>query len=146
MKTATRRIFSFLASFILVFSVMVPMANAVGLRASNYFASTAIIVTPTGSGNLVLEIDVNATRTMQEVGASKIIVYEQQSNGKYAAVKTFTRDNTSSLITKNDAFAYARVSYHGKVGVNYYALAAFYAKNSRGSETLYDNSKVVTAS
>lgn len=144
MKT-TRRLFSFLASLALVFSVMVPAANAVVLRASNYFASTAIIATPTGNGNLVFEIDVNATRTMQEVGAKKIIVYEQQSNGYYIAVKTFTRDDTSSLITKNDAFAYARVSYQGKAGVHYYALAAFYAKNSSGSETLYDDSRVVTA-
>lgn len=118
MKGKIRRLFSTLTACFLILTVMTPMVGATVLRSSDYFWSTSVVATPSGNGNLVVEIDVNATRTMKELGASKITIYEQQSTGRYSAVKTFTRDNTSSLITENTAVAYARVSYKGVRGVN----------------------------
>lgn len=113
--------------------------------ASDYFAATELVAIPTGNGNFVVEFDINATHTMQEVGAKEIKIWEQQSDGTYENVRTYTRYNTSSLISRNTAFGYGSITYAGTSGTKYYATAALYAKNADGDETLYAMTRTITA-
>lgn len=78
---------------------------------------------------------------MDKLGATEIIIWERQSDGSYESVKTYT----SGLMDTNTAEAYRRVYYQGTSGVRYYATVALYAKDSSGSETLYSDSRVITA-
>lgn len=121
------------------------VASAAETRASDYFAYTDIVAVPTENGEFLVEFDINATKTMEEVGARAIYIYEQQSDGKYELVETFTRYNTDGLIDTNTACAYGRVYYQGTPGVKYFATVALYAKDSDGSETKYRDTRVITA-
>ena len=78
---------------------------------------------------------------MQELGAEKIYIWEQQSDGSYENEKTYT----SGLIDKNTAAAYRMITYSGTPGVKYYATVVLYAKDSSGSEKLYSSTNVITA-
>lgn len=144
MKAKFIRIISLALSFVLVFG-MTLTANAASQRASDYFAFTEVWATATSNGKFTVEFDITSTDYMQELGASSIYIYEQQSDGSYDNVKTFTRYNTSGLIEKNVDCAYGIVTYQGTPGVKYFASVALYAKDSSGSETLYSRTNTITA-
>lgn len=142
-----RKIVSFY-SFIIVLSLcvsVIPLANAALTRSSDYFAYTDVLAKATENGEFLVEFDINATDIMEEVGAKAIYIYEQQSDGKYELVETFTRYNTDGLIDTNTACAYARIYYKGTPGVKYFATVALYAKDNNGSETKYRDTNVITA-
>ena len=71
-----------------------------------------------GGGRVAVEFDINATDIMQELGAEKIYIWEQQSDGSYENVKTYS----SGLIDKNTADAYRMITYYGTSGVKYLSL------------------------
>ena len=87
MKYKSLRLLSSLFAIALLFS-MIPMAHASSTRASDYFAYTDVWATPLGGGRVAVEFDINATDIMQELGAEKIYIWEQQSDGSYENVKT----------------------------------------------------------
>ena len=130
---------------VLLLSSLSTIAYASNARASAYFCSTDVRAYAKSGGKILFEVDINATHTMQEVGASEIYVYEQQDDGSWDNVYTFTMDEHSYLIETNTAGAYVDATYQGTVGKNYYALVACYAKDSSGYERLYDETPVVTA-
>lgn len=112
---------------------------------SDYFAYTDFFATAIGNGQVSVEFDINATRTMEEVGAKEIKIWEQQSDGTYKNVRTYTRYNTSGLIRNNTIAGYGEVIYNGTAGTKYYATGALYAKNADGDETLYAMTRTITA-
>ena len=70
-----------------------------------------------------------------------LIKWEEQSNGDYEIVRTYS----SGLIDTNTDAAYRKITYYGDSGTKYYATVALYAKDSSGSETLYSDTRVITA-
>ena len=130
----------FLVLCLILSCCMVLPASA---RASEYFHRTYVHATDTGGGTLRILIDLAATGTMQEVGASKVIVYEKNSSGNYESVYTFTREAYPSLISYNRVSHANYLTYYGSPGKTYYVSAAFYAKNANGSQTLWGSSSVV---
>jgi len=114
-------------------------------RASDYFGCTGVRAYAEGGGEILIEIDVDATHMMQEVGASDVYIYEQQSDGDYEIVYTFTKEDYPSLVETNSFFGYVDVTYQGTSGTKYYALVACYAKDKNGAESLYFTTNVVTA-
>ena len=159
MKQFSRRLCSLTATLILAVVLLVPMACAT-TRSSAYFAVTSAVAYAEEDGKILIEADVCATRTMDEVGVKSITIYEKQSDGYYddvktytmkkdgrlyKAVKTYTRYNTSGMIATNNYTHFKSLTYQGTIGKKYYAEIAFYAKNSDGNETLYCDTNVVTA-
>ena len=120
-------------------------AYAIDARASDYFSFTDVRAYAKSGGKILFEVDIDATHTMQEVGASEIFVFEQQDDGSWDNVYTFTMDEHSYLIETNDIGACVDATYQGTVGKNYYAAVACYAKDSSGSEKLIFDTPVVTA-
>lgn len=139
-----KRLLSLLFATLLLVSLstMVCASNA---RASAYFSATDVRAYAKSGGKILFEVDINATHTMQEVGASEIYVYEQQDDGSWDNVYTFTMDEHPYLIETNTAGAFVDATYQGTVGKNYFATVACYAKDSNGYECLYGDTPVVTA-
>lgn len=144
MKQFSRRLCSLTAALILTVVLLVPMACAAA-RASDYFAVTSTVAYAEENGKILVEADVCATETMDEIGVKSITIYEKQSDGYYDDVKTYTRYNTSGMIATNNYTHFKSLTYQGTIGNKYYARIAFYAKNSEGNETLYSDTNVVTA-
>lgn len=139
-----KRLLSLVFAMLLLVSLSTA-ANAVNARASDYFGATSVRAYAKSGGKILFEVDIDATHTMQEVGASEIYVYEQQDDGSWDNVYTFTMDEHSYLIETNSMSACVDATYQGTVGKNYYAAVACYAKDSNGYECLYDDTPVVTA-
>ena len=139
-----KRFLPLLCAMLLLFSLSTA-AYAVEARASDYFGYTSVRAYAKSGGKILFEVDIDATHTMQEVGASEIYVYEQQDNGSWDNVYTFTMDEHAYLIETNSMSACVDATYQGTVGKNYYAAVACYAKDSNGYECLYDDTPVVTA-
>lgn len=136
MTHAKKRSLSLCLCLLLIFSMSIP-ASA---RASEYFHRTYVEATDIGSGVIRIKIDVGATETMQELGADQVIIYEKQSDGSYDPVRTYTKRTTPSLVSYNRASHVSYITYQGSPGKSYYALCAFYAKNSNGSQILWNSS------
>lgn len=149
MKTWCVRALSLCLLVVLTLGLSVPAGAAsipepdVEIQASDYFGRRNVIASAAGSGKLQIVVDVVAKGIMQEVGATKVTVYEQQSNGSYSPVHTYTRYNTPALIQKNRLSNKFELTYQGKSGTYYYAVAACYAKNASGSEQILVTSEKV---
>lgn len=137
------RLLSVVLALALMFS-MIPLANAQETRGSDYFAASGVQSFAIGNGKVLVEFDIAATDMMDEIGASKIRIYEQQPNGTYTNVYTYTRDD-DGMMFYNDCFANSDVTYQGIPGRKYYASVSMYCKDSTGSETITRNTNVVTA-
>ena len=124
----------------LVFS----MALSASARASSFFDATSVSATKSGSGTLRIKLNVAATGTMRELGASEIIVNEKQSNGSYKAVFTFKRSQYTNLIAKNRSSYITYVTYPGTPGKTYNVTAHCYAANASGSQYTWAGSSAVT--
>ena len=144
MKKNARRLCGLAAVLTLALSIMVPMACAAE-QASDYFAGTSAVAYAEADGQIYIEGDCSGTDLMDEIGIESITIYEKQSNGYYDDVYTYTRYNTSGMISYNDYEHFKSITYQGTVGKKYYAEIAFYAEDSEGNETLYHDSNVVTA-
>ena len=139
-----KRLLSLLFAVLLLVSLSTA-AYAVNARASDYFGATSVRAYAKSGGKILFEVDINATHTMQEVGASEIYVYEQQDDGSWDNVYTFTMDDHPYLIETNTAGAFVDATYQGTVGKNYFATVACYARDSAGAERLYCDTYDVTA-
>lgn len=141
-----KKLLSLLCAVILLFSLStVACATNVEARASAYFSATSVRAYAQSGGKVLFEIDVEATHTMQEVGARDVYVYEQQSDGSWDNVYTFTKEDHPYLIETNTGSAYVDAVYQGTVGKNYFATVTCYAKDSTGYECLYFDTPEVTA-
>ena len=139
-----KRFLSLVFALLLLFSLSTA-TYAVDARASDYFSYTSVRAYAKSGGRILFEVDIDATHTMQEVGASEIYVYEQQDDGSWDNVYTFTMDEHSYLIETNSIGACVDATYQGTVGKNYFATVACYARDSEGAEWLYCDTLDVTA-
>lgn len=144
MKQKFCRSLTAVLSFCLMLNIMA-VAGYAATNASDYYSSTSVYASAPGGGDVLIEYDVNATDFMDEVGVKKITIWEQQSDGSYSIVYTFTRYNTSGLIVYNAISHCGGVTYHGTSGVKYFATVQFYAKDENGNESLHFDTRVVTA-
>lgn len=144
MKKVANRIFASIAVLTLTLTLFIPAACAAE-NASYYFAGTDAVAYAEANGKIYIEGECIGTGTMDEIGIKSIIIYEQQSDGYYDPVHTYTRYNTSGMISYNNYEHFKSVTYQGTVGTKYYAEIGFYAKDSDGNETLYHDSNIVTA-
>lgn len=141
-----KRLLSLLCAVMLLVSLsVVACAAEIGTRASAYFGATDVRAYAESGGKVLFEIDIDATHTMQEVGASSVYVYEQQSDSSWDNVYTFTMESHPELIWTNSSCAYVDAVYNGTVGKKYYAVVACYARDADGAEWIYDETPVVTA-
>lgn len=141
-----KKIISALCAFLIIVTLPVTAcATEVTPRASEYFGFTDVRAYAKGNGRILIEIDIDATHMMDEVGASYVIIYKELSSGSYQKVYTFSKDTTPGMIVEDSFFGYVDVTYQGIPGERYYAMVGCYAKDSNGSETLFFDTNIVTA-
>ena len=138
-----KRIFSAVCVFLFIISLT--SVGAVEPRASDYFWCTDVYASAAGNGKVLVEIEIVATHTMTQVGAQRVYIYEQQSDGDYEIVHTFDYTTQSGMMSYGSAFYDGALTYQGTSGVKYFATACLYAKDSSGSETMFVDSYVITA-
>ena len=141
-----KRIFSLLCALVMILSVpVVACAADAEPRASYYFSCTDVRAYAEDNGRILIEIDIDATHTMQEVGASDVWIYEVDSNGDSEIVYTFTMEDYPNMIWTNSSCACVDVTYQGTIGMRYFATVACYARDSEGAEWRYYDTRTVTA-
>ena len=141
-----KRIASLLCALLIIMGLpATACASEATPRASDYFSFTDVRAYAAGNGKVRIEIDINAKRMMDEVGASVVHIYEEQANGSYKEVYKYTKAAYPNLIVEDSYFGFVDVTYQGTSGKEYYAIVGCYAKDSTGSETLYFYTNVVTA-
>lgn len=141
-----KKIISMLCAVMLI--VILPAtacATEIAPRASEYFGYTAVQARAAGNGKVRVEIEINATHMMDEVGASAVFIYEQKSDGTYDVVYTFRKEAYPSMIVEDSYFGFVDVTYQGIPGHRYYAYVGCYAKDSNGAETLFFSTNSVVA-
>lgn len=141
-----KKIITIVCAVLFVVNLCGIAAASATTQASDYFSFTDVRAYAKGNGKILIEFDINATHIMEEVGAERVYIYEQQSDGKYTNVYTFRSDDYySDMMDTNSAFGNGEVIYQGISGRKYFATVALYAKDSEGSETRYYDTYVVTA-
>ena len=98
-----------------------------------------------GKGKVRIEFDMGTTQIMDELGVMHIVIKEENSDGSFSSVKTYSRYNTSGFIDSNSTCHGGSVTYSGTQGKRYYAKVTFYARDENGSETLNQLTNTVTA-
>lgn len=129
-----------IVALVLVLSTLAPMAvSATGAqsRASAYLNSYSAYVSVPGSGKVQVYYSVVGTDYMDSLGYLRIAIYESTDNSNFTCVRTFTDDNTPSLMDYNDYYHSGSVTYYGVVGRYYKAYVCVWAGNDGAGDTRY---------
>lgn len=143
MKRNLKRFTSLVMAVCLLAGIAVTARAAT--HASDYFWVTDVWATRTGGGSFLVEFDIGATDIMKEIGATEIYIYEQQADGDYDNVYTFTSEKKSALIAYNTSAHGYGVTYRGTPGKKYFATLALYCRDADGAEWLYEDTNIITA-
>lgn len=141
MYNKTRSVIIRLVAIMLVLALVVPASAAavepVQPRASYYLSSYNSYVYPAGSGRVQVWFTVRGTNTMDEIGSLQIALYESRDNSTWTWVKTYTHNNYSSMLGRNDWIHEGHVDYQGIGGRYYKAYVCIWAGKDGGGDTRY---------
>ena len=127
---------------ILVISVLGIPAALAAEESNHYINAYSAATSAKGNGLIRVDFGVHGTGILDDLGASKIRIYE---NGSY--VTTFLCSNplySASMMGHNTWVFYGGVNYYGTAGNTYYAEVTFYGGDGSGSDTeVYQTASVV---
>lgn len=141
----TNRLLSMVLPIVFL-SLLSSPAKAIENRASDYIYTCYATASSGSMGKVEIEFSITGLREMDEIGASSIIIYEDDGNG-FEVVKTFLSSNNGYeyLLRSNNRKNTASVTYTGNIGDRYYAKVYFLARDSSGGDTEIITTNVVTA-
>ncbi|NLO47807.1 MAG: hypothetical protein GX111_05745 [Clostridiales bacterium] len=114
-------------------------------RASYYLDYYDAWATASSRHTVVISFDVDATGIMDVVGASYIVIQEN-NNGVWSGVASFFGSSTIGMLAYNTNSHTGSVSCTGTVGKQYRALVTIYAEDDSGSDSRTVTTSTVTAS
>ncbi len=118
---------------------------AVGSINASYYLDDYAATADTGtSGEVVISFDVNATRVMDSVGASYIVIQENNS-GVWKGVASYFGSTANGMLAADTDSHMGSIAYVGTLGKQYRALVTVYAGNSTGSDSRTVTTDSVTA-
>lgn len=140
-----KRFVQFISLFLILticLTIPVSATEAVSPWASSYFMSRSAYLWKTSNSAFQVWFDVGAIAGMSELGASIIKIQRSSDNSNWTTMKTYTKEDTPSLIGYNTSNHASHVptssSYSGTPGYYYRAYVQFYAKNTSGGCGYYD--------
>ena len=144
MKNAVKRGGSLLLALVMLVGITVTFVSA---RSSWYIDAYKAWLTPEAGGVIDVTIDVQANYIMDEVGASRVQIFESKDDGNtWTSNRIYLKGLFPELVTTNDFIYYdTPISYPGTPGYKYYAEITVYAGDSTGSDTKEYTTGVVTA-
>lgn len=126
-----------LTALVLTFAMIlvVPVsAEEVSPYASNYFMSHSAYFGGSTSTSFQVWFNVTAVNIMSELGVNYIDIERSSDGVNWSVVKTYDKDDYSSLIAYNTHYHSGHVTYSNRQsGYQYRAYVDFYAKNSSGT-------------
>lgn len=131
-----------LMSLVCFLSVPVYAENGSTYSSVFFCAYDSFLRNPSGT---IIQIwfDVAGNGTMDEIGASSIVLERSSDGIQWTAVKTFLPENYPKMICENTGLACDYVVYSGYYGYYYRAYVELYAKNGRGTGYIWDYSEVI---
>lgn len=121
-------------------------ASAVESRASAYLAAYLAYVYPEGNGKVSVWYEVQATRTMDEVGAITIRLWElAPDSSDWEPVRTWFSSTYPNMLGHNVAHYYGHVNYQGKTGYMYAAYVTVWAGDDGNGDSRIITTAAVTA-
>jgi hypothetical protein len=134
-------------TMIFLFSISMTVsafAATYSLKASYYLDYYSVTADTGKSGNVIVKFDVNATRVMDSVGASYIVVQEY-SNGTWKGVGSYFGSTSNGMLASDTNSTVGSITYIGTAGKQYRALVTVYAGSSAGSDSRTITTNTVTA-
>ena len=132
-----KRIFSFLLVFTLLGSLNWSFAvgeDGIEPYASEYLDGYAIGVNAKGGGKMSVSFIVYGVRTMDKIGAQKIVV-EEWDGEEWVNPITYSAEGNPHFYMTNASEYTASVTFYGLPGVPYRATLTAYAERNGGSDT-----------
>lgn len=105
---------------LLVFMCSLSVPASASVYASKYLSKYDSTIAAQGNGVLRISVTVIAVETIDQLGASKIVV-ERNINGSWTPMKTYTNEEYPELSTTNDYVHAKSVLYNGLPGCEYRA-------------------------
>ena len=130
MKTSKVRLLSLFCAIVLLFTISV---SATADRASDYIDYTFVDCYVADGTVIYVTFAIGATNFMDELGASKIAIYEK-SGSSWSSVHTFDKYDTG-MISSGVGFYGNTISYTGEDNTEYKVVITLYAKDSTGSDS-----------
>lgn len=141
-----KRIFGFLLVFALLGSLSCSFAageDEIEPYASDYLDGYAIGVNAKGGGLMSVTFIVYGTRTMDKLGAQKIVV-EEWDGKSWGSPMTYTVEKNPNFYATQAAEHGASVTFYGMPGLQYRATLTAYAEKDGGSDTGTVTSPITT--
>ena len=113
-------------------------------RASNYFHQISTYIYRLNATQFEVWFDLAAVEGMDEIGASKITVQRSADGENWTNMFTYRAEYYPQMIAYNTGSHMACVPYHGTAGYYYRGVVTFYAKNERGSGTMFRYTNIVS--
>lgn len=122
-------------------------AAAGNARSSLYLDCYRAWLAPQSGGKIAVAVDVEAVTTMDEVGASKIEIFESDDDGQtWESVRIYFKSLYPEMVVEDDYLYYDDpIVYQGTVGKQYFACVTAYAADSTGYDEKEYNTGIVTA-
>ncbi len=135
MKSTTKRLFSLVLTFIVIFSFSIPAFaesdDDANIRASDYITSV-YAHTSISNGMVYVNYSITGTGTMNSIGATAIMVFKSNNVG----VTYLDSSNTSGLMGSNTFYYSNTISCcSAQSGEHYYAIVLYRAEDSTGYDT-----------
>ena len=127
-----KRLTQILALSVLVVLCLSTTALATARRASLYLNVNSAALS---GGRVVIEFDVDATKTVSQVGAGCIVLQEKNSSGKWTNVAYYYPVDYPDMVAYNRSSHEGSVTYYGTVGKQYRGIVTVYAKDANGEDS-----------
>ena len=142
MKKLMKRIFAFVMAISICSCFL--CASAV-VDSSAYLDSYSVTCTAKSTARVIINVDVDATGVMDELGATSITVYRSADGVEFEPVRTYYAEDYPKLMGSGLHFNEDVITYYGIPGYYYCAAAYVYAADETGSDSRYYLSDPVQA-
>lgn len=147
MKHYSKKAFAlFLSLALMVVAIAIPV-GAADARSSLYLSYYRAWLTPVSGAKINVNVDVQAVDYMDDVGSTKIVIYESDDGGSsWENVRTYYSALEDNMLDQDTVIYYdTAVVHQGTDGYKYYAVVTVYAGDSTGSDTRDYVTPTVTA-
>ena len=129
------KITSLILVIALVCAVPVYAEEEASMRSSAYFSTHDLYLSKKTSTKFQVWFDVDALRTMDELGAKTIKVQRSPDGSTWTTMFTYSKEYYPQMIDENTGSYGSYVPYTGTEGYYYRAKVTFYAKEGNGTAT-----------
>lgn len=142
MKNTLKRLLSSVLVVCMFSTLLCVFASA---RSSYYLDAYRATLTAKSGGKIVVTVNVEARAKMDELGATKIYLYESTDGVRFNLVKTYKCEDYPAMMGSGLDYYEDPVTYSGTSGNQYFAVVYCYAGDSTGHDEKSYTTAVKTA-